>query len=144
MNNLTFIFHIKVDVNHRNGQFKDLICFEYVFLICYSKGWYKVCCVYKHIVIYFISNSDLLLTEVRATSKYQRGHSYKKDPFDHKGLTPTYCNLSVPKCSPYPWMPLTLVNFPEVGHLCVLWGEFIRWQLLQTQNQCFYLCISHT
>ena len=28
MHNFTLIFCIKVNENHRNGQFKDLICFE--------------------------------------------------------------------------------------------------------------------
>ena len=107
------------------------------FLICYSKGWYKVCCVYKHIVISFISNSDLLLTEVRATSKYQKGHSYRKDPLDHKGFTPTYCNLSVPKCSSYPSVPLPV--FPLLFSPW-LWGIFLKRDISVWFVKLEYLC----
>ena len=107
------------------------------FLICYSKGWYKVCCVYKHIVISFISNSDLLLTEVRATSKYQKGHSYRKDPLDHKGFTPTYCNLSVPKCSSYPSVPLPVFPLLFSPWLC---GIFLKRDISVWFVKLEYLC----
>lgn len=90
------------------------------FLICYFKGWYKVCCVYKHIVISFISNSDLLLTEVRATSKYQKGHSYRKDPLDHRDL-PLHTATSV-----FPNVHLALQCHSQCSRSCfhLDFGEF--------------------